>query len=76
VTESTLHTGKPTLLALVAKRPDIEPPRVAQRRDKQIHLDVLVADHCPALAKVDLQLLARRRLETNRRARRGLQFAS
>jgi putative transposase len=32
VTKGALHTSKPTLLALVAERPDIEPPRIAQCR--------------------------------------------
>ena len=75
VTEGALHASKPTLLALVAERPDIEPPRIAQRRHKQVHLDVLVADHCSALAEVDLQLLARRRLKADRRPRFRFQFA-
>jgi hypothetical protein len=76
VAESAFDTGKPTLLALVAKRLDIEPPRVAQRRYEQINLHIVVADHRPTLAKVDLQLLAGRRLEADRRARLCLQFAS
>ena len=42
--ERALDTGKPALLALVAERPDIEPPRVTQRGHNQAHLDVLVVD--------------------------------
>src|SRR5262249_60202524 len=75
VTEGTLHTSKPTLLALVTEWPDIEPPRIAQRRHKQVHLHVLVTDHCSALAEVDLQLLAGRRLKADRCSRFRFQFA-
>ena len=75
VTEGALHTGKPTLLALVTKRPDVEPPRIAQRCHKQVDLHVLVADHCSALAKVDLQLLTGRRLKADRCSRFRFQFA-
>jgi len=35
----------------------------AERGDEQLHLEALAADHRPALAEIDLQLLARRRLE-------------
>jgi hypothetical protein len=76
VLERAFDTGKPTLLALVAERLDIEPPRVAQRCHKQVHLYVLAADRHPALAKIDLQLLAGRRLKADRRARFRLQFAT
>jgi hypothetical protein len=75
MTKCPLDTGKPTLLALVAERPHIEPPRVAQRRHKQVHLDVLTTDRHPALAKIDLQLLARRCLKSDRRSRFRLQGA-
>lgn len=42
---------------------------------RQYDLHVLVADHCSALAEVDLQLLAGRRLKADRRPRFRLQFA-
>jgi hypothetical protein len=76
VPEGALDTGKPTLLALVAKRPDIKPPRIAQCRYEQVHLHLLVADRHPTLAEIDLQLLARRRLKADGRARLRLQFAT
>src|SRR5262249_53434473 len=38
-------------LALIAKRPNIEPPRIAQRRHKQVDPHSLAAAHHPALAK-------------------------
>src|SRR5262245_64623329 len=60
VAECALDTSKPALLALIAKRPNIEPPRVAQRRHKQVHLRILIADRHTPLAKIDLQLSARR----------------
>jgi hypothetical protein len=69
VRECALDAGKPTLLALVAKWPNIEPPRVAQCRHKQVDLHFLVADRHLTLAEIDLQLLARRCLKANRRAR-------
>jgi hypothetical protein len=75
VAERALDTGKPALLALIAKRPNIEPPRVAERRHKQVHPHILVADRHPALAKVDLQLPAGWRLKANRRPRFRLQLA-
>jgi hypothetical protein len=74
VSKRALDTGKPTLLPLVAERPDMEPLRVAQRGHKQVHLYILAADRHPALAEIDLQLLARRCLKANRRPRFRLQF--
>src|SRR5438132_2973424 len=38
VTEGAFHTSKPTLLALVAERPDIEPPRIA---DAELGCDLI-----------------------------------
>ena len=70
--EGTLQPGKPALLALVAERPDIEPARVAKGGNKQVDLYGVAADRYPALAKINLQLLARRRLKTQRRP--GLRF--
>jgi hypothetical protein len=75
VMEGALNTSKPTFLALITKRPDVEPPRIAQRRHKQVHLHVLVADHCSALAEVDLQLLAGRCLKADRCSCFRFQFA-
>src|SRR5512133_743294 len=59
VAERTFQPGEPAFLALVAEGPDIQPTRIAERGDEQVHLDALVADRRPALAEVDLQLLAR-----------------
>src|SRR6516225_2435425 len=75
VEERALDTGKPALLTLIAKRPNIKPPRVAQGRHKQVHLHILVADRHPALAKVDLQLPAGWCLKANRCPRFRLQLA-
>jgi len=76
VPEGALDTGEPTLLALVAKRPDIKPPRIAQGRYEQVHLHLFVADRHPTLAEIDLQLLARRRLKADSRKRLRLQSAT
>src|SRR5512132_1316090 len=43
-------------LALVAEGPDIQPKRIAERGDEQVHLDALAADRRPPLAEIDLQL--------------------
>jgi hypothetical protein len=58
VAERTFQPGEPAFLALVAEGPDIQPTRIAERGDEQVHLDALAADQRPALAEVDLQLLA------------------
>lgn len=59
----SLDALKPRRLSLVLKRLDINPPRVAERRHEQVYLASAVILHLdPALAKVDLQLAARRRL--------------
>ena len=39
--ERALQTGKPAFLALVAKGPDIDPPRLTKGGDEQVHLDAL-----------------------------------
>ena len=58
----TLHSGKPTLLAFMAERPRLQAARIAQRRDKHERLDLDAGDVDEALAKINLQLLAGRRL--------------
>src|SRR3546814_18304471 len=52
------------------------PSQVAERGDEQMDPQSLVPDPHPRLAEVDLQLMARRRLEPNRRPRRRLQLAT
>ena len=52
--ERALQPGKPAFLPLVAKGPDIDPPRITKRGDKQVDLDVRAADQHPAFAKIDL----------------------
>jgi len=67
--ERLLHAGEPVLLALTLEGPHAQPPRVAQRRHEQRDPAELAADLHPPLAEVDLQLLARARLEAHRRPR-------
>src|SRR3546814_8156273 len=74
--ESFLHPGEPVGLAFPQRRPDMDPSRVAERGDEQMDPQSLVPDPHPRLAEVDLQLMARRRLEPNRRPRRRLQLAT
>ena len=62
--KGALQARKPALLALIAERSHMQPPRIAERRDKQEHLDLAAGDLDQALAKVDLKLLARRRLDS------------
>lgn len=76
VPERTLQSGKPALLALVSEGPDIKPVRTAEPGDKQIDFDSVAVDQHPALAEIDLQLLAGRRLKANRRPRLRLRPAS
>jgi len=45
------------------------PPGIAKRRHEQIKPHPLAADRNPRLAEIDLQLMARRRLEAQRRPR-------
>ena len=68
--EGILHPGEPALLFLVGEGPHKKPARVAERRDEEEHLGDDAADLDPALAEVDLQLLARPSLEPDRRPRR------
>ena len=71
--ERALHAVEPGRLPLVPEGPDKRPSRVAQRRHKQVHPHPLAADRHRDPAKVDLQLLARRRLEPQTGPRLGLQ---
>src|SRR5512132_1859882 len=43
VAERTFQPGEPAFLALVAEGPDIQPTRIAERGDEQVHLDALAA---------------------------------
>jgi hypothetical protein len=56
-------------LPLVAERPDVLPARIAERGDEQIRPHLAAGDLDQALAKIDLQLFARRRLKPHRRPR-------
>src|SRR5208283_3035504 len=67
--KGALEAVEPALLPLVAKRPHMQPTRVAERGDKQERLDLGAPDLNQALAKVDLQLLAGRGLKARRGAR-------
>ncbi|WGR93072.1 hypothetical protein MTX26_24630 [Bradyrhizobium sp. ISRA443] len=69
-----LHEGafqiiEPTLLPFVAECSDMVPARAAQRGNEQVGANLAVADLDQPFAKIDLQLLARRRLEPHRGAR-------
>jgi hypothetical protein len=72
--ERPFHAFKPVGLALPERGANVQPPRVAQRRHEQMHPHPLAADPHPRVAKVDLQLPARRRLEPHRRALLRLQL--
>ena len=71
--ERPLHALEPVLLALAGKGADVDAPRVPQSGDEQEHRRRHPVDLHPTLAEVDLQLLARRRLEPDRRPRLGPQ---
>ena len=73
--ERAFQSIEPALLPLVAERLHMQPTRVAERGDKQIHTHTLAADQRTPLAKIDLQLLARRCLEPDRRPSLRLQLA-
>src|SRR3546814_9240339 len=66
--ESAFHPREPVRLALPKRRADMQPPRVTQRRHEQVHPHSRIRDPHPGDAKVDLHLMARRRLEPHRRA--------
>src|SRR6266853_6905232 len=69
--ERAFHAVEPGRLPLMPERPHKWPPRIAQCRYEQMHPHRVAADRHPRLAKVDLQLLARRRLEPQAGARLG-----
>src|SRR3546814_18058866 len=73
--ESFLHPGEPVGLAFPQRRPDMDPSRVAERGDEQMDPQSLVPDPHPRLAEVDLQLMARRRLERSEGAHVGKEWA-
>ena len=70
----TLDPVEPGRLPLVPEGLHENPPRVAQGRDEQVDAHALTGDRGAHLAKIDLHLVTRRRLETHRRARLGTQF--
>src|SRR5262249_27711223 len=69
VIEGRLDAIKPGRLPLMLESPHEEPPRIAERRHKQVEPHALAADRHPRLAEVDLQLMPRRCLKTKRRPR-------
>jgi hypothetical protein len=71
-----IDTGKPVLLPLDPEGTNMQPARMAEGRDEEEHLLLLVPDPDPALAEIDLQLLARSRLKPYRRPRFGTQSLS
>jgi hypothetical protein len=71
--EPPFQAIKPRRLALMPEGPHKHPPRIPQRRDKQMYPHRVAADRYSRLAKVDLQLLARRRLKPQTGPRLGPQ---
>ena len=71
--ERALQAVEPRRLPLKPERLNEHPARIAERRHKQMDPHRLPADRHAHLAEVDLQLLARRRLEANAGPRLGLQ---
>jgi hypothetical protein len=61
--EGTFQPIEPALLPFVAESPDVRTSRVAEGGNKQVGAQLRPADLDQALAKIDLHLLARRRLE-------------
>ncbi len=71
--ECTLKAGKPACLLLVPERPNVQPPRVPERRHEHERLDLGASDLDKSLAEINLQLTPRRRLEPHACERLGLQ---
>ena len=60
----------PIVAPLIEKRFHEQPTRVAQDGDEQEDAKAAAGDRQPLLAKIDLELLARRGLDPDRRERR------
>ena len=75
VAECRLQPVQPGALALMPERRHEPAPRVSERRHEQTDPHHLAADRDRGRAEVDLQLPARRRLETHARPRLGHQLA-
>src|SRR5262249_39252665 len=60
---------EPALLSLVAECPNVMPARIAEGGNEQIRPNFTAADLDQAFAKIDLHLLAGRRLKPHRRPR-------
>ena len=69
--ERPLHAVEPGRLSLMPEGAHKYSPRITERRHEQVQLHNLAADRGPRLAKVDLQLPPRRRLEAKRRPSLG-----
>lgn len=74
VPESLLQRLKPVVLLLAAERPDQQSPGVSQGEHRQVHPHPFPTYTDHALAKVRLQLPARRRLKPHRRQCRVAQL--
>src|SRR3954452_15734925 len=72
--EGAFQSFKPSRLALMAERLNVNAARIAKGGGKQVNPHARVADHHPALAEVDLQLTPRRRLEACGRQRFRREF--
>jgi hypothetical protein len=69
VPERALRAVQPGRLPLMPEGPDKRPPQIAQGRDKQMHPHRGTPNRHRDRPKVDLRLLARRRLSKRRQAR-------
>ena len=74
VAEALLQGLEPVVLLLAAECPHQQPARVTQGQHRQVHPHPLAADAHQALAKVCLQLTARRGLKPHRRQGRVAQL--
>lgn len=68
--ESALQSLEPVALPFPGEHPHVHPTRTTERRHEQPYLRLLPTDPDLALAEINLQLIARRRLKSGRRHHR------
>src|SRR5947208_1578135 len=71
VQERAREALAPVVVSLAQERPHVDPPRIPEHGDEEVDAHLATADEDASLAEVDLELMARRRLEANRRYLRG-----
>jgi hypothetical protein len=54
-------------VSLAQERSHVDPSRIAEHGDEEVHAHLSLGDEHASLAEVDLELVARRCLEANRR---------